>query len=386
MALPRLPHTTPPAGDSAGVMEAAKMLVAAENPPDVADRAARTAEGVRLLVQLAELLQAGVVDTSARFNFPGAIRSITRPARRRHPPRRCRAGIGNGQLQRHCRALPKSVKRIAISSEYLYRKANYQDFQAYADVDLAIAADAEATLPALIEALRGLLPAASAREGRGKSAWADNHANALALSRANAAVGWDVQPITTARMCQELYGQIRKHDWALVNGTNFQNYWPQQLWQADKHYQYIGDGAGAYGLGYLPGAALGAAFAHAKQGRLAVAIIKEPRSDVLTPCAAGGGAQQDSYLYVVHNNRGYHQELMAVQDVANRRNRGIDRTQIGNVPTQAQYRFRRPGLKACLPSAPSPIRPIWARRWPRRWRWSRRRAGAGRCHCAGALR
>ncbi len=33
-------------------------------------------------------------------------------------------------------------------------KSNYQDFGRYAEVDLAIAADAEATLPALIEAAR----------------------------------------------------------------------------------------------------------------------------------------------------------------------------------------------------------------------------------------
>ena len=31
-------------------------------------------------------------------------------------------------------------------------KANYQDFQRYPEVDIAMAADAEATLPALIEA------------------------------------------------------------------------------------------------------------------------------------------------------------------------------------------------------------------------------------------
>ena len=31
-------------------------------------------------------------------------------------------------------------------------KSNYQDFQRYPEVDLAMAADAEATLPALIEA------------------------------------------------------------------------------------------------------------------------------------------------------------------------------------------------------------------------------------------
>jgi acetolactate synthase-1/2/3 large subunit len=34
-------------------------------------------------------------------------------------------------------------------------------------------------------------------------------------------------------------------------------------------------------------------------------------------------------LYVMHNNRSYHQEIMGLQKMANRRQRGIDRTHIG---------------------------------------------------------
>jgi thiamine pyrophosphate-dependent acetolactate synthase large subunit-like protein len=34
-------------------------------------------------------------------------------------------------------------------------------------------------------------------------------------------------------------------------------------------------------------------------------------------------------LYVMHNNRAYHQEIMGIQKMANRRQRGIDRTHIG---------------------------------------------------------
>ena len=40
------------------------------------------------------------------------------------------------------------AKLITISSGDLLTKSNYQDFGRYAEVDLAIAADAEATLPA----------------------------------------------------------------------------------------------------------------------------------------------------------------------------------------------------------------------------------------------
>src|ERR1700756_3909197 len=68
--VPTLSMPAPPQGDSKAVAEAAKLLVAAQNPVIVANRAARTAAGMKLLVELAEALQAGVVDLHRRMNFP----------------------------------------------------------------------------------------------------------------------------------------------------------------------------------------------------------------------------------------------------------------------------------------------------------------------------
>jgi len=70
LRVPRVAVPTPPAGDSGAVAEVAKLLVAAENPVLIADRAARTPEGLKLMVELAEALQAGVVDSGHRLNFP----------------------------------------------------------------------------------------------------------------------------------------------------------------------------------------------------------------------------------------------------------------------------------------------------------------------------
>src|SRR5262249_14417384 len=70
LAIPRYVPTSPPQGDSGAVKEAARLLANAQNPVIVADRAARTENGVRLIVQLAELLQAPVVDQGGRMNFP----------------------------------------------------------------------------------------------------------------------------------------------------------------------------------------------------------------------------------------------------------------------------------------------------------------------------
>ena len=38
---------------------------------------------------------------------------------------------------------------------------------------------------------------------------------------------------------------------------------------------------------------------------------------------------QDSILFVMNNNRAYHEEVMQLQRMANRRERGIDRAHIG---------------------------------------------------------
>ena len=70
LRIPKLSVPTPPAGDSAAVAEAARLLVAAENPVIVASRAARTPAGLQLMVELAETLQAGVLDQRRRLNFP----------------------------------------------------------------------------------------------------------------------------------------------------------------------------------------------------------------------------------------------------------------------------------------------------------------------------
>jgi acetolactate synthase I/II/III large subunit len=68
--VPRYSRTAPPQGDANAVRETAKLLVDAEHPVIVADRAARTPAGIPLLVELAELLKAPVIDIRSRLNIP----------------------------------------------------------------------------------------------------------------------------------------------------------------------------------------------------------------------------------------------------------------------------------------------------------------------------
>ena len=70
LRIPKLTMVSPPQGDAGAVAELARLLVAAETPVLVADRAARTQAGIGYLVELAELLQAPVINQFGRMNFP----------------------------------------------------------------------------------------------------------------------------------------------------------------------------------------------------------------------------------------------------------------------------------------------------------------------------
>src|SRR4051812_38126153 len=67
--IPRLTQPVPPQGESKAIAEAARLLLAAENPVIVADRVVRSPEGMANLAQLAELLGAAVIDKFGRLNI-----------------------------------------------------------------------------------------------------------------------------------------------------------------------------------------------------------------------------------------------------------------------------------------------------------------------------
>jgi thiamine pyrophosphate-dependent acetolactate synthase large subunit-like protein len=106
------------------------------------------------------------------------------------------------------------------------------------------------------------------------------------------------------------------------------NAWAQRLWTFDKHYQYIG-GSGGAGVGYGAPAALGAAVANKKYGRLSINIQND--GDLMyAPGVLWTSAHHSiPLLSVMHNNRAYHQEVMHLQRMANRHQRGITTAEIG---------------------------------------------------------
>ena len=349
--IPKLSRVAIPQGDLGAVAETAQQLVKAENPVIIVDRVARTPAGLTRVIELAEALQCPVVDVGGRLNFPT-----------RHPL--CHTGRSGAvisqadlilgielndfwgavhtfgdRIVRRARSITRpNVRTISLGMRELYIRANFQEFQRYQEVDLAIAADGEETLPSLIEQVRRLVDAQrrSTLEARGNRL-AAAHNTMVAMWKNDATIGWDASPITLARLCAELYHQIKDDDWSLV-GNGIRVTWPQRLWNFNQHYRWIGSSGGA-GVGYNAPASLGAALANRKYGRLSVAIQGDGDL-MMTPGTLWTAAHhQIPILYVMHNNRAWHQELMYVQAMSNRHGRGVERAHIGTTITEPNIDF-----------------------------------------------
>src|SRR5215467_7399632 len=344
LRIPKLSTTTPPAGDPSAVNDVAKMLVAAENPLIVTGRAARTPNGLKLLIELAELLQAPVMDRRQRMNFPtrhylsgtGSLATADVVLALEVPDfwNVTHAQTPVNRMGMEVRPLTKDgAKLITISSMDLLMKSNYQDFGQYNEADLAIAGDAEVTLPLLIESCRKLITADRRRVFDQRRAKLEEASKKLHDQYTQqAAWAWDASPISTARIAAELWNAIRNEDWSLVSDDVFQSWWPSRLWDFTKHYQFIG-GHGAYGVGYGAPAAVGAALANRKYGRLTVNIQSDGDLNYAPGVLWTAVHHKIPLLSVMHNNRAYHQERMYVADMAARAQRDVSRVDIGNALT-----------------------------------------------------
>src|SRR3954469_10334643 len=254
--IPKVVQTASPQAEVSALKEAAKLLVDAQNPVIIVDRLARTPNGVKLLVELAELLQVPVVDIGGRMNMPNT-HYLNQTTRNRALVGQADVIMGmevtdfwnvvngfvdnadnegSGVQERHAKV---DAKLITLSGVELTHKSNYQDSQRFQPADIQMTGDSEASLPSLIEAVKAAITNKSAYEKRGeamKKAFGETQ-NRL---RAAAAVAWDASPISTARLSAEIWNVIKDLDWSLVASTGNVSGWPNRLWKMDKHYRWLG--------------------------------------------------------------------------------------------------------------------------------------------------
>ena len=339
LRIPKLARSRPPQGDRAALAEAAKWLVGAEHPVILADRCVRNQEGVKLLVELAEALQAPVIDLGGRMNFP-SVHPLCQSEARRGLVREADVvlllevsdpfGQFNSISDPHHELRfvgKKDAKVINISLQDVYIRSNYQDFQRYLPVDLSINGDAQASLPALIDEVKR---ATTDDRRRGFAARGEKmkeaHAKERQRARSEAAHGWDLQPITTPRLAAETWNVIRNERWSLAVSDRIP--WARRLWPTTEYHQMLG-GSGAQGVGYAAPGALGVALANKSKGIFTVTF--QPDGDLMySPGVLWTAAYHKiPILYVMHNNRAYHQEIMHVQRMCSLHNRGVDRAWVG---------------------------------------------------------
>ncbi len=336
LKIPKLALSRPAQGDRAALAEAAKLLVNATSPVIIADRMARDQQGVKSLVELAEALQAPVIDLGGRMNFP-TTHYLSHNERRRELMREAdvvlmlevgdpwaQFNTFNDPHKFQAWAATKDVKIIHVSMQDVYIRANYQDFQRYQFADLAINGDAQTSLPTLIEEVKRQNKSFPGRADKLRAAYT----TAKQRTREAAALGWDTSPVTTARLAAELWQVIKNEPWALVVSDRVT--WARRMWPVTEHHQMLG-GSGGQGVGYAAPGAVGAALANKDKGLISVTF--QPDGDLLY---APGVLWTAAYhkiplLFLMHNNRGYYQEVMHLQRMASLHKRRVDTAWVGNI-------------------------------------------------------
>jgi acetolactate synthase I/II/III large subunit len=344
LRIPKLTLDGPPQGDSGSVLEAAKLLVAAENPLLIAGDCVHSEEGTQRLIEFAEALQIPVIDQGR--NLPSRHPLNQLGGRALIPQADVIFGLqvadfwgevhADRDIPRGFRSITRpGAKLISISSLDLYTKSNYQDFQRLQEFDIAMAADPEATLPALTEAVKRLTADDRKRvfQDRGSKLAAANQ-KALERARVQATYGWDSSPISIPRLSAEVWNVIKNEDWA--GGL----YFDYTQWNYDKYYRHA-HGASSQGAGDKAPLAVGAALAHRKHGRLYVNLQKDGDLMYANGVLWTAAHHRIPLLNVMFNNRAYHTETMHIQRMANRHQRGIENAGIGTTLVDPNIDFAK---------------------------------------------
>jgi acetolactate synthase-1/2/3 large subunit len=351
LAIPKLSLSAPPSADERSLKEAAKMLVAAQNPVIVADRCARSQEGVDALVKLAEALQCPVICTGNRTNFPSTHYlnlSESRASLVRDADVMLMLEVqdpwgvlhGMGDPWKDVRPLAKpDLEIIHITLADFMMKSNYQDFQRFQPADLSISADAQTSLAPLTEAVKRELSLTRAAALMAKANGLRNRQREMhERMRTAAALGWDASPVSTARLSAELYDAVKNENWCLAVSDRIA--WPRRLWPTSRYHQMMG-GSGAAGVGYSAPGAVGVALANRDRGILTVTL--QPDGDL---CYAPGVLWTAAHhkiplLFVMYNNRGYVQETMHLQRMSGLHRRDPKTARIGTMIYEPEVDFAK---------------------------------------------
>ncbi|MGH3740078.1 MAG: thiamine pyrophosphate-binding protein [Micromonosporaceae bacterium] len=332
-------HQTPSrlGPDPVALEQLAELLVAARRPIIVPGYAGRDPAAFGQLVELAELLGAGVIDTGIRLNFPN-----------RHPLNVTGSdaiedadlvffvdvkdmGKPTQELDKVTRTvrsrIPADATVVDLGFNDLEISSWSHDFAALHPTDLQVTADTVVALPQLLERCRALEEAEperqEARQAR-KRQLAEIHDAVWQGWREQAKADRDLSPVSTARLAAEVWEAVREHDWVLTAGTA--SGWAPRTWDFDRPYRHPG---GSLGTATQISISLGVALAHKGSGKLVVDL--QPDGDLMfDPGALWVAAYHKiPMLVVMFNNRAYHNDWEHQERIARHRGTPVENAYLG---------------------------------------------------------
>ena len=328
-----------PSIDQATADKLAARLLAAKTPR-LAVGHLRTPEGVKLAIQLAELLGASTSTqaTAGPMSFPN-----------RHPLCGPGAGEADFTLGLESKEADAAIVGPEIGTTVATRDKAGIGFGGLVPTQPGRAdarpprgkvaseiypVDAEASLPLLIAAVKKGQAAAhrtAAADRAAAHAPANKAAAAAAIDRAFATkkTGWDQSPVSLFRIYAELWPLLENEDWCLASPTAFSGGHHAALWAHDQPYSYLGPQP-AGGIGYGAGACGGAGLAARGKGRFVVNIQTDGDMNFTPGVLWTEAHHRLPVLSIMHNNRAWHQELMFLEFMAGSRGRGTERASIGS--------------------------------------------------------
>jgi len=337
----RFASAAPVPANPEALRRAAAMLVDAQAPLIIADFLGRHPDTIASLVDLAELLAIPVIDKGSRFNFPNTHPlDVTGGAQEYLQKADVILALDVPDLYGSLITLNRTTrvseyitaekaKIIHISLKDLLIRSWAADYQHLQAVDVPISADTSLAVPELTALCRELL----GKDKNRKKAIAaryravkEGHDARRARWSEEARLTATRKDISVAFLAQEVGEVIKNEDWVLVNGTAKD--WARKLWDWKQPNQYLGTNGGS-GLGYGPGASIGAALAHLGSGKLCVDI--QPDGDLLMTATALWTAAHHRIplLIVMFNNQSfYNSEEHGIQ-MARSRNRPVELAGIG---------------------------------------------------------
>ena len=337
-----LPRIASPASRLAPEPEAlaqlARELCGARRPVMVLGYPGRDPESFDVLVELAETVGIGAIETHWRLSFPNRhplnvtgsdaledadcvlfvdTKDMGKPTQKlESTTRTITSRIPDG-----CRVVDLGFGDVGISSWS-------EDYAEALPADLRVTADTAVALPLLLDRCRELVGAEAAertaeREQRRADlrarhdmtwqGWADKAAQVA-----------DASPVSTARLAADVWDVVKEHDWVLTAGTASE--WALRTWDFDRPHRHPGK---QLGTATQIGISLGVALAHKGTGRLVVDL--QPDGDLMFDVGAlwVAAAYELPLLTVMFNNRAYYNDWEHQERLARQRGTPVERAHIG---------------------------------------------------------